>query len=179
MNPEMIVNIVTSISSLIISVTSIVLVILSIQQNNRILENATRPYICVYGQLINLGDIHFYIVIKNFGASPARITKFETTPDLSNCHFETKSPRIYLKEIVQSTIAPGRSRICLLDFSKIPNEDIQFDIEYITGKKKYSEKIITNIKTGTDMLNVKYGNNIETDIHAISYVLQESLQREL
>lgn len=179
MSLKMKVDIAVSICSLVISATSIVLVILSILQNNKILENATRPYICVYGQLVNLGGIHFYIVIKNFGASPATITKFETTPDLTDCHLETLSQRMHLREIAQSTIAPGRSRICLLDFSKIPNEDIKFKIKYRSSRKKYTEKFSTNIKAGTDMLNVKYGDNIETDIHAISYVLQEILQREL
>lgn len=135
MSLKMKVDIAVSICSLVISATSIVLVILSILQNNKILENATRPYICVYGQLVNLGGIHFYIVIKNFGASPATITKFETTPDLTDCHLETLSQRMHLREIAQSTIAPGRSRICLLDFSKIPNEDIKFKIKYRSSRK--------------------------------------------
>lgn len=174
------INIGICMASFILAVVSVVTVLITIRQNNRMIECSTRPYICVYGQLVNLGDIQFYIVAKNFGASPATITKFETEPDLSDCHLQTQPPRIHLEGVVNTTIAPGQSRICLLDFFKVPNKVIQFHIEYTSGKKKYSESFSSNIKAGTDMLKSKYGSdNADPDLHAISYTLQEILQRDL
>lgn len=165
--------------SLILTGISVGTVVITLRQNNKMIETATRPYICVYGELVNPGEIQFYIVVKNFGASPATITKFETDPDLSDCHLETRPPRIHLKGLKHTTIAPGQSRICLLDFHKVP-EEIHFDIEYTSGKKKYSESFSSNIKAGTDMLKAKYSSDDgDIDLRAISYTLQEMLQKNL
>lgn len=81
----------------ILSILSFVLCWISIRtsqktlkQNNIMIENATRPYLSIYGQTINCnGNQHFYLVVKNSGASPATITNFSYSPDLSQS-LETK-----------------------------------------------------------------------------------------
>ena len=170
------VNIALAVLSFILAVISIITVVITLRQNHTMIENATRPYLCIYGQSINPGSPQFYLVIKNFGASPATVTKFECVPDLSNCYgFSTE--RDFLSDIARCTLAPGQSRICRLDYSSIP-ENISFCLEYHSGSKTYSDSFTTNIKSGTDMLTAKAtakGN----ELHTISYTLQEMLQKNL
>ena len=156
-----------------------------IEQNNIMIENATRPYISIYGQSINCnGKPHFYLVIKNSGASPATVTSFSYSPDLSKSYSIPDPPRDFLSDIAKSTIAPGQSMICKLDYEKIP-EEIVFDMTYCSGKRVYSEHYTVNVRAGNGMLTAKCGiepdeNDIlSSNIHVISYTLQEMLQKNL
>lgn len=114
MDISTIINTVLSILSFILALISIVTVVITLRQNHTMIENATRPYICVYGESINTGKQAFYLVIKNFGYSPATITKFSYEPDLSKRYGIANVPRDFLSDISKCTLAPGQSKICKL-----------------------------------------------------------------
>ena len=170
------VNIVLSILSFILALISIVTVVITLLQNRKMIENATRPYVCVYGESINSGSPEFYIVIKNFGASPATITDFKITPSVADC-YHSKSSRDYLSDLARATIAPGQSRICAMDYTKMPST-VTFNMEYRSGKKVYRERSIVDLKAGTAMLTTKVATN-DKELRTISYTLQEMLQKQL
>lgn len=171
------VNIILAVLSFLLAVISIVTVVITLRQNHTMIENATRPYLCIYGQSINPGSPEFYLVIKKFGASPATVTKFEYTPDLSKCYGISSPHRDFLTDIAKCTLAPGQSRICRLDYSSVP-ENISFCIEYHSGSKTYSDSFTTDIKSGTDMLTTKVATR-DKELRTISYTLQEMLQKNL
>lgn len=188
MDPQIVsivVNGILSFLSFLLCVISIVTSIKTLRQNNKMIENATRPYISIYGQTINCNeDQHFYLVVKNSGASPATITNFSYSPDLSQS-LETKdSDRNFLDDLSKCTIPPGQSRICKLTYEKVP-EEVVFDVTYHSSEKTYSEKNIINLRAGTSMLTAKCGKSsnkkkaISSNIHVISYTLQEMLQKKL
>ena len=85
MDISTIVNIILCILSFILAVISVVTVIITLRQNNRMIEESTRPFISVYTDEINAGDPFFYLVVKNFGKSTAYITKFEYDFNLLQC----------------------------------------------------------------------------------------------
>lgn len=172
-----IVNIILSILSFLLATISIVTVVIALKQNKKMIENATRPYIAVYGQNINSGSPVFYLVIRNFGSSAAFMKRFAITPDIRDCYKSDKG-RNFLADMSTGVLAPGQSRICAMDYSKLPNT-LLFDIEYSSGLKTYHETFSTNIKAGTAMLQTKSGNSDNSDLHAISYTLQEMLQKHL
>lgn len=101
------VNIVLCILSFLLAAISVITVVITLRQNHKMIENSTRPYICVYGQSINPGNPQFYLVIKNFGSSAATITKFEYLPDLSQCFGLKSNTRNFLEDICKTTLAPG------------------------------------------------------------------------
>lgn len=171
------VNIVLCILSFVLAAISVVTVVITVRQNHKMIENATRPYICIYGESINSGSPQFYLVIKNFGSSPATITKFDYEPNLSECYGLNSDHRDFLQDLAKSTIAPGQSRICKLEYSKI-TEPIKFSLEYISGKKKYSDQFVTDIKSGSAMLTGKIDTK-DKELRTISYTLQEMLQKNL
>ena len=165
------INLTLSISSFVLAAISVITVVITLLQNSKMIENSTRPYLCIYGQCINTGHSQFYLVLKNFGASAATVTKFQSSFDLS----EFKSSRTFIEEIRNTTIAPGQSRICLLEYETIP-DNITFDLEYKSGKRNFSETFSGNIKAATAMLSEKASKN---DLRNISYTLQEMLQKDL
>lgn len=171
------INIVLCVLSFLLAAISVVTVVITLRQNHKMIENSTRPYVCVYGQSINSGSPEFYLVVKNFGASPAVITKFQYEPDLSQCYGIKKPKRNYLDDISKTTLAPGQSRICRLKYSKVP-DIVTFKIEYKSGKKKYSDCFSTNIKSGSAMLTTKVASK-GRELRTISYTLQEMLQKDL
>lgn len=177
MDISTVVNIVLCILSFILALISIVTVVITLRQNHTMIENATRPYICVYGESINIGTSTFYLVIKNFGCSPATITKFSYEPDLSKCYGIPNVSRNFLADISKCTLAPGQSQICRLDYNDTP-DNVSFDIEYFSGKKKYQEHFTTNLKAGSAMLTAKTATK-DTELKTISFTLQEMLQKSL
>lgn len=172
-------NVVLCILSFVLSLISIVGVLISLSQNKKMLENATRPYVCVYGESVNSGSPLFFIVVKNFGSSAAVMTKFEMTPDLSDCYTLKNVPRNYLSDLSCAVIAPGQSRICRLDYSKVPDV-VDFNIQYTSPGRKhlYKEHFSTNIKAGSAMITPKVATEDE-ELRTISYTLQEMMQKNL
>ena len=169
------VNTALCILSLILAAISVITVIITIRQNHSMIENATRPYVAVYGQDINSGSPIFYLVVKNFGSSPAIMKKFTISPNIQNC-YRTKKGRDFLTDLSSSVLAPGQSRICAMDYSRLPDL-LSFELEYSFNKKTYKESFCSNIKAGSAMLVAKCGTG--NDLHAISYTLQEILQKQL
>ena len=170
-----IINALSCFFSLILSAISIITVVITLRQNHKMIENATRPYISVYGQEVNCGSPAFYIVIKNYGSSPAIINHFKIDPDISHCYRSDKS-RDFLSDLSTCVLAPGQSKICAMDYMKLP-DSLSFDIQFSSGSKSYHECFKSNIKAGSAMPILKAGP--DNDLHSISYTLQEMLQKQL
>ena len=86
MDISTIVNIILCVLSFILAAISVVTVVITLRQNNKMIEESTRPVISVYTDEINAGNPFFYLIVKNFGKSPAYITKFEYDFDFKGCY---------------------------------------------------------------------------------------------
>lgn len=104
MSIETLVNMILCILSFILAAISVVTV--TLRQNNRMIEESTRPYISVYTDEINTGNPLFYLIIKNFGKSPAYITKFESDFDFRGC-YKIPTDKDYLGNLKNAVFAPG------------------------------------------------------------------------
>lgn len=177
MDISTIVNIILCILSFILAVISVVTVIIILRQNNRMIEESTRPFISVYTDEINAGDPFFYLVVKNFGKSTAYITKFEYDFNFNGC-YKTRNDRDYLQQLNNAVLAPGQSRICTLDYQRI-DRAVTFTLEYHSGAKKtYSDKFTIDLKAGVSMPYGKVATEGK-ELRTISYALQEMLQKNL
>lgn len=162
--------------SLLTSIIAIIISIVTVRQNSKILEEANRPVISVYGQSINSGVPMFYLVVKNFGTSSAYMTKFATDFDLSKCYTSNAS-RNYIEDLGKCVIAPGQSRICLLDYKKI-DTPIHFSLEYKSISKTYCEELDIDLKSAVSLPVSKYATK-DKELLSISYSLQELLTKNL
>lgn len=60
-------NIILSALSFLLAFISIVFVIVTLKQNNRMLEASSRPFISIYLETITICEQTTFFVIKNFG----------------------------------------------------------------------------------------------------------------
>lgn len=162
--------------SLITSTTAILISIITLRQNSKMIEESSRAVIGIYSDSINPGVPMLYLVIKNFGNSQAVITKFDYDCDFTDC-YKYRVERDYLKDLVNSSLAPKQSRVCLLDYEKL-FRPVKFDIEYISCGKTYTDSFTIDLKAGTSMPTSKYATD-NKELQSISYSLQEMLTKQL
>lgn len=176
LSPSDIIQIIGILVSLFTSTIAIIISVKTVIQNSKMIEESTRAVICIYGDSINPGSPMFYLIVKNCGHSLATITKFDTDFDFTDC-YGFRTDRNFVEDLSCCTIAPGQSRICRLEYSKI-TRPITFHIEYLSATKKYVESYTVDLKSGSNMLVSKVSTK-DKELSTISYTLQEILQKNL
>ena len=189
MDTATVVNISLCVLSFFLAAISVGTVVMTLRQNNKMIEQATRPVISCYTTQINTGSPTMYLVFKNFGSSPATITRYHCDQDLADCLMGSRSmshdeltkydPKVRLPGTV---LAPGQSLICGLEYRRLPKE-LSIQLEYTSSAGKcYSESFVFDPKAGLGMMNAKSGDPKTTEVKElehISYTLQEMLQKSL
>ena len=114
------VNIVLSVLSFILAAISIITVVITLRQNNKMIENSTRPHICIYFDYTQCGEPTGYFVVKNFGTSAAYIDSLTYNDVIKNhpkslvknslLHSSCMNTRAELPPLI-SAIIPGKSII--------------------------------------------------------------------
>jgi hypothetical protein len=170
------INLVLAVSSFVLAVVSVVTVIITLLQNSKMIEESTRPVISIYTTSINPGVPMLYLVVKNFGHSPAYMQKFETDFDFSNC-YKHAAGRNYIEDFSKCVLAPGQSRTCLLDYSKL-SDPVKFSIAYKSSSKTYTEELLVDLTAAVSLPNSKFTASGQ-ELLGISYTLQEMLRQNL
>lgn len=176
LTPSDIIQIFGIIASFLTAFVAIVISLVTIRQNSKMIEESSRAVISIYSQSINTGSSMMFIVIKNFGNSPAVIRKFDYDFDFTNC-YKFRADRDYLKDFVGSSLAPGQARICCLDYKKI-TRPVTFTLEYKSGSKNYQETLVVDLQAGVNVPIPKTATP-QKELRTISYTLQEMLQKNL
>lgn len=140
------------IASLVTSIVAIVISVKTLQQNNKMIEESTRPVLSIYSKY---SDGHLYIVLKNFGNSPCIIDTIET--DL-NITAEENQPFVGnpYENISGATIPPKKAIICTLIPYRLRKRKFEFIIAYHSQSKSYIDKCSINCDA----------DNIFPDLHA-------------
>lgn len=175
MSTSNIIEIISIIVSLITDIVAIYLSVKALRQNNKMLEESTRPYISIYVESITLCEQTSFFVIKNFGNTPAYITDFKYDPILK----ETKQSMDLILEqfdyVKGITLAPGQSKMLTYDVTKLPYDELIFTIEY-SSSKHYCETIRLNVKNYIHIpVNRPESHIIENDerkVHTLREILE-------
>ena len=140
-------------------------VVLTLLQNKKMIENATRPYVAVSCETICSGPnkSHRYIVVKNYGQSSAVIKKADCVGIKDDLFLRQFS------HIIDSTLAPMQRRMYYLRGSAASHENKRavFTITYVGSSKEYSESSALQLDSGS----LTYRSTGE------SYALQEIAER--
>lgn len=164
--------------STIISLIAVIISVVTLRQNNKMVEESTRPYVIVYMGIANFQSPSYYMVLKNFGQTGAHITKFSCDYDLSKCSF---SPNIIPFEHIENTfIAPGQSFCCSVDPIKLFKDPkpITINISYMSGKQTYNDCFVLNIEADSDLLHNRASTQGK-ELKIISYTLQDIAEKML
>ena len=176
LTPSDIIQIFGIIASFLTALVAIIISLVTLLQNSKMLEESSRAVISIYPQNINTGTSMLFLVVKNFGNSPAVIRKFDYDFDFTDC-YKFRADRDYLKDIIGSSLAPGQSRICCLDYEKL-TQPVTFTLEYQSGSKTYHETLVIDLRAGVNVPAPKTATPKE-ELRTISYTLQEMLQKNL
>lgn len=165
--------------SSIISVISIIIAILTLKQNSKMIEESTRPYISIYSETTYFESTDYYLIIKNFGSSGAKITKFSSEIDLLECSLDN-SHRPF-ENIENTFLAPNQSLKCNLDAYKMHKKKIgslEFHIEYQSGRKKYSDDFSINLAVEYNLIKSRSSTE-NHELKIISFTLQDLVEKLL
>lgn len=179
MNISDYINLILCILSFILAVISVVTVVITLKQNSKMIENSTRPYLVIYSRVTNFQDPMYYIILKNFGQTGAKIENFECNLDLLD--FSYSSEHRPFEHINNTYISPGQSIISNIDALKLSKEnikDITFNISYSSGVKKYTEKYTVNYLSDTDHVQSRASTK-DKELKIISYTLQDLVEKLL
>ena len=174
------INIISIVATTFISLASLYIAMVTLKQNNKMMEGSTRPYVVVYGAVTNFQSPIYKIIVKNFGQSGALITNFETDHDLIDFNFGygTKRPS---ENLCGTFIAPNQSFVCAIDYKKILDKEvnkINFRISYEFEDKIYNESIDLNVFAELDILSPR-ASTTDKELKIISYTLQDMVDKSL
>lgn len=168
------------ISGIILSTTvgfiAILISIFTLRQSNKMIEESSRPIVSVYTNTFNPGMPMFYLVVKNYGQSSAQMLEFKTDFDFSNC-YGIHNSKNYIEDLSKCLIAPGQSKTCYLDFTKI-NRPVRFSIKYKSAVKTYREEFVLDLTAAASLPVLKYATK-DKELLSISYSLQEMILKNL
>lgn len=161
------------IASLATSIIAIIISVVSLKQNSKMISDSSRPYIGIYGSGTYVSQAHYYIIIKNFGQSSARIDDFKCDIDLSKYRIKPSKSRPF-QHIQGTTIMPGQSFRCVIDFGKIILDTplIVFNISYSASGRTYSDCIPLNVAANIGN-NVIHATTKGNEIKDLSETLQD------
>ena len=174
------INLIICICSLFLATVSVVTVILTIKQNNKMIESSSRPYLSIYDNFTYFDGISYYIVFKNFGQSRAYVKKFDYDVDLLDC-VNTQNPLPPFSHMVGTCISPNQSFITEIDITELlrKTDRINFSIEYLSPSGKlYKEDITLNLKSRTDNLLSK-SDSSNKELKIISDAIQDLVRKQL
>lgn len=173
------INLCLAILSLLLSIISVVTVVITLRQNKKMIESTSRPYVVIYGEITNFSNLMFYIVMKNYGKSGAKIKKLSCDVDLSRYSY---SPSIVPFGHIENTmLAPNQNIICNLDFLQLNRDNVEtlnFIIEYEFCGKTYTESFPVNYAVFRKNLVTK-ASTPNKELKTISYAIQELVQKNL
>lgn len=169
------IQIISILVSTLIAVISILIAIATLRQTNKITEEANRPYVVIYLDVIQVTSTFcYYLVVKNFGNTGAVIDSITFTPD-----FDTKYNYKPYEDFKNHFIAPNQSITTACDFSK-PYKPITFTINYHKDKKKYSDSFIINPSATSGLILSKVTpSNSDSLEKVIAYSTQELIRTKL
>lgn len=149
----------SSFLSIVAIIISVVAVVKTSKDNNRILEENSRAYISIYTETLIANKNHFYIIIKNFGSTNALIKSIEV--DNKTREMIKIGNRDYIDRIVNNQLAPKQSITHIVsthksDFDR--DHTSKFKITYKSGRKTYSDIFEFNLSWNSIMPSISISN---------------------
>lgn len=174
MDISTIVNIILCVLSFVLASISLIFVVITIRQNSKMIENATRPYIEIYFDYSQTTSPNGYFVLKNFGTSSAEIISLKYNDSIKNHPKAFADISAILDGFIGNFIAPGQKFIVPFKLYDFQGSNAIFDITYSSGKKIY--------KQHTEILVSNYGKLVKPrvvndNMKSISFSLQEIVER--
>lgn len=167
-------NICSSVLSLIAILVSVGIAIATLRQNSRMIEQSSRPYIAIYGEMTYFQNAHYYVVVKNYGQSAAYIESFSVKPELPTDDLK----HVPFQHVAGTTMAPNQTFRAVIDVKNNQCSQYEFELIYKWGKKTYSEKMLLNVSAHFDIAMWR-AQTKGKELRTISFALQDLVEKQL
>lgn len=169
------IQIISTIATIIISLVSVWIAVSTLKQTNKITEEANRPYVVIFLEVIQVtSTFTYYLVVKNFGNTGAIIDSISYNPDFNN-----KYGLKPFADFENHFIAPRQSITTACDFEK-PYTPIDFTISYHVGKKSYTDTFIINPLATSGLILSKVSPSKDSSLEkVVAYATQEIIRTKL
>lgn len=146
------------IASLITGLAAIVISVRTLKQNNKMIEESTRPIVTMYSK--HFGS-RLYIVTKNVGASPCVIDSIESDMNIPNNGTQMFSGKRY-DQIRHTSLPPQGTIICTLFTPGLEQEIFNFTVNYHSATHTYKDAFSINYKADNAFpsSNTNTGNTV-------------------
>lgn len=162
------------------AISSIIIAIATLKQNNQMIEDSTRPYIVCYKDAIDINSATEYLVIENFGSSAGTIT---------NMIYDEEQLKVLLKKqaidldllsyFSNVTLVPHQRYLFPIDTNDVEPKNFTFEISYISSTKSYNDKFDINLSQDYAITFKKQNKSSpENEIFTISNAIQEFIRRK-
>lgn len=171
-----IINISLSSITVFTAILSICISIFTLRQNNKMIEENTRPNIQIYSTQL---DSMCYVIIKNFGASSAIIDDISCDYEFSRDETGDREGKIF--DLTKGAIvAPNQSLRCPLMGWNLKKTTFKFDIKYHSFTHMYSECFVIDILANSPFANINSSKSDEiTILHHIYTTMLEGVKQRL
>lgn len=165
------------IASTITSIVAIAISYLTLHQNNKMIEESTRPNIQIYPVYLN-GVV--YIIIKNFGASTATIDEVKCSHNFTKAEYFGDINGNEFGKLYGAIFCPGYSLRCPLAGHSVANETYNFQVSYHSSQKKYFSEFSFNPYSNAPFADAyPSGNNSEKHLSNIANELRDLVKMKL
>lgn len=167
---------IAAILTLIGIIVSLCIAVKTLKQNEKMIDASTRPYLVIYLGFLYVQDLECYFVLRNFGASAARVNSVTTNTDLSSISKE--SDVNLLSSFTAMVVAPNQRYLQRVDGVKLSSlkEPIVFDLNYSTPQKSYAESFIINPEVLCE-IEASRASTTNKELKIISYTLQDIAEK--
>lgn len=123
------------IASLITSIVAIWISIKTLNQNNKMIEDSTRPIVSIYSRYL---DGTLYIITKNFGNSLCTIDYIHSDMNITEEEDQVVKGNPFEKA-KGATLPPNGQMICTFIPYRLKTRKFNFDIKYHSSSHEYTD----------------------------------------
>lgn len=171
-----IIEIVGIVVSTIVSIIAIVISVKTLKQNNKMIEDSTRPCISIYSQFV---DGRLYIITKNFGSTPCVVDYIKSDMNITREENQAFVGNPFDKA-TGAIIPPNGKITCELMAHSLKERKYNFEIKYHSSTNSYLENICLNIDASSPFPQLHSNvQDVNSSLSKISRTLEDVLKTKL
>jgi len=168
------IQVLSIISTLLISVVSITIATKSLKLTKKSIEDANKPFISCYIEMVEVGHFQKYFVIQNYGKTPATILDVRFNKEITGLGRNGS-----IESIKNSLIAPNQKFITAVKV----DEKSRFQMTIIyndMNNQVYENTFDLNLGFSSDLLHIESNNSgLTKDTNALRNALHQFTKRTL
>ena len=168
------IQILSVISTVLISIVSIIIATKSLRLTRKSIEDANKPYISCYVEMVEVGHFKKYFVIKNFGKTPATILDIKFDKDIKGLGRQGK-----IDSIKNALIAPNQKFITAVKVEERNNFNVTIIYKDLNSQV-FEQTFNLNLGFTSDLLYVDSNNSaLSKDTNALRNALHQWVKRNM